>query len=125
MGVSCSPLLRVHRNKFLAGLALLIVCGAGLGIREALSADADLQQLQRLCGMGWSISRPLQRSFRETESESRPTATPWARVSRSLKQLKDYLTAVHGGIFRHRQRHASNRKEPGKPTARAARSAAY
>jgi hypothetical protein len=69
--------LHVHRNKFLAVVALLIACGAGFGIREAISADADLQQYNG-SAVGPTISRPLQRSFRETESESRPTATPWA-----------------------------------------------
>ena len=69
-------LLRVHRNKFLAGLALLIVCGAGLGIREALSADADLQQYNGSAVWANDLTA-ASTPFRETESESRPTATPW------------------------------------------------
>lgn len=93
-------LLRVHRNKFLAGLALLIVCGAGLGIREALSADADLQQYNGSAVWANDLtaaSTLLPRDGKRITADSNAVGS--APVNRSLKQLKDYLTAVHEGIF--------------------------
>ena len=93
-------LLRVHRNKFLAGLALLIVCGAGLGIREALSADADLQQYNGSAVWADDLtaaSTLLPRDGKRITADSNAVGS--APVNRSLKQLKDYLIATHGGIF--------------------------
>ena len=93
-------LLRVHRNKFLAGLALLIVCGAGLGIREALSADADLQQYNGSAVWANDLtaaSTLLPRDGKRITADSNAVGS--APVNRSLKQLKDYLIATHGGIF--------------------------
>jgi len=92
--------LHVHRNKFLAVIALALVMAAGFGVREALSADADLQQYNGSAVWADDLtaaSTLLPRDGKRITADSNAVGS--APVNRSLKQLKDYLTAVHEGVF--------------------------
>ena len=101
--------LHVHRNKFLAGLALLIVCSAGLGIREALSADAD-QQYNGSAVWADDLTAANAPSADGKRITANSNAVGSAPVNRSLKQLKTPNGGARGHLW-HQQRHPSNRKK--------------
>lgn len=92
--------LNVHKKKFLAVVALACVMAAGLGVREALSADADLQQYNGSAVWANDLtaaSTLLPRDGKRITADSNAVGS--APVNRSLKQIKDYLVAVHEGVF--------------------------
>lgn len=92
--------LYVHKNKFLAVVALAFVMAAGFGVREALSADADLQQYNGSAVWADDLtaaSTLLPRDGKRITADSNAVGS--APVNRSLKQIKDYMIAMHRGIF--------------------------
>ena len=92
--------LRSHKFKFLFACTILALVWSGLGIHEALSADADLQQYNGSAVWADDLtvaSTLLPRDGKRITADSNAVGS--APVNRSLKQLKDYLSATHGGIF--------------------------
>ena len=92
--------LRVNRKTLVLSLALISVCGVGLGIREALSADADLQQYNGT--PMWSenlttASTLLPRDGKRITADNNAVGS--APVNRSLRQIKDMLIGVHDAVI--------------------------
>lgn len=88
--------LHGHKRKFLAIIALALIMAAGFGIREAISADADLQQYNGTAV--WendltSASTLLPRDGKRITADSNAVGS--APVNRSLKQIKDLLIGLH------------------------------
>lgn len=88
----------VDNHKILAALAVVML-GVLVG-RSALSADADLQQYNG--SAAWendltAASYLLPRDGKKITADSNAVGS--APVNRSLKQIKDYVIAMHRGIF--------------------------
>lgn len=88
----------VDNHKILAALAVVML-GVLVG-RSALSADADLQQYNG--SAVWendltAASYLLPRDGKKITADSNAVGS--APVNRSLKQIKDYVIAMHRGIF--------------------------
>ena len=93
-------LSRLYAHKFKVALCVVLLCSMFTMGREALSADADLQQYNGSAVWADDLtaaSTLLPRDGKRITADSNAVGS--APVNRSLKQLKDYLTAVHEGVF--------------------------
>ena len=85
-----------HKHKLLAVLAGVVLAWIGLGIREAVSADADLQQYNGSPSFFTDTTAAptlLPRDGKRITADSNAVGS--APVNRSLKQIKDLVIGLH------------------------------
>ena len=88
--------LGAHKHKLLAALAAIVLAWIGLGIREAVSADADLQQYNGSPSFFTDTTAAptlLPRDGKRITADSNAVGS--APVNRSLKQIKDLVSGLH------------------------------
>lgn len=90
--------VRSHKHKL--AITILFMLLSCVGVHEALSADADLQQYDGSPSFfSDSTTAPtlLPRDGKRITADSNAIGS--APVNRSLKQIKDLLIGIHDGIF--------------------------
>ena len=92
--------LGAHKHKLLAALAAIVLAWIGLGIREAVSADADLQQYNGSPNFAadWTAqAKLLVRDGKKITADDNGAGK--APINRSVKQIVDIVGGIHDGIF--------------------------
>lgn len=92
--------LHGHKHQFFAIIALAFIMAAAFGIREAISADADLQQYNGSPNFAadWTAqAKLLVRDGKKITADDNGAGK--APINRSIKQIVDIVGGIHDGIF--------------------------